>query len=192
MNVLDVLVSLDRARSRAPASVAAGARRVGKSALDNARRASQEIKTSVDDRRVLALELENPSDTGSLARLTDAECYERLAERSVGRLAYIARAGVPDIVTVNYIIDGTDVLIRSAPGPKLQAAERGDQVAFNVDEIDEDDHTGWSVTVTGRARRIPAESVTGMAAHRLEPWARGPRRHLMRIVPQRIEGRRLL
>lgn len=192
MNVLDVLVSLDRARSRAPATVVAGARRVGKSALENARRASQEIKTSVDERRVLAQALDTASEAGSLARLTDAECYELLVQRSVGRLAYIARAGVPDIVPVNYVLDGTAVLIRSAPGPKLQAAERSEQVAFHVDEIDEEDHSGWSVTITGRASRVTPESVGSSVANSLTPWASGPRRHLIRIVPRRIEGRRLL
>ena len=107
----------------------------------------------------------------------------------MGHLAYIARVGVPDIVPVNYEMDGDALLIRSAPGPKLQAAERGDVVAFEVDDIDEDRHTGWSVVVIGRARSV----VTGYdGTSAPTPWARGPRRHMIRIEPRRVDGRRLL
>ena len=108
----------------------------------------------------------------------------------MGRIAYVARAGLPDIVPVNYVLDGEDVLVRSGPGPKLQAAERGDMVAFQVDDIDEGQHTGWSVVVVGRARRLSAAE-----QNRVErvpkPWAVGPRSHLVRITPTRITGRRL-
>lgn len=85
---------------------------------------------------------------------------------------------------------GDKVLVRSGPGPKLQAAERGDMVAFEVDDIDEEQHTGWSVVVVGRTRRLSAAE-----QNRVElvptPWAVGPRLHLVRITPTRITGRRL-
>ena len=45
---------------------------------------------------------------------------------------------------------------RARPGPKLKAAERGDAVALEVEDIDEEQHTGWSVVVVGRARRLSA------------------------------------
>ena len=124
---------------------------------------------------------------GDLTALSAEECRALLATRSVGRLAYVARAGVPDIAPVTYVLDGGDVVLRSGPGPKLQAAERGDTVAFEVDDLDEEAHTGWSVVVVGRARRVPASA--GLAAP--EPWSSGPRRHLVRITPVRVTGRRL-
>lgn len=71
-----------------------------------------------------------------------------------------------------------------------QAAERRELVAFEVDDLDEDTHTGWSVTVVGRTTRLaPAdrEQVTATPV----PWAAGPRLHLLRITPVRIDGRRL-
>lgn len=170
-------------------NIVAAARHVRRSALENARRAADEISTAVDERRILARSLVEPG-SGDLARLTPAQCHELLTTRSVGRLAYIARAGVPDIVPVNYVMDGEALLIRSAPGPKLQAAERREAVAFEVDEVDEDSHTGWSVVVVGLARRLSHEEAE--RGPQPVPWVDGPRRHTIRIEPRRVEGRRLL
>jgi nitroimidazol reductase NimA-like FMN-containing flavoprotein (pyridoxamine 5'-phosphate oxidase superfamily) len=161
-------------------------------AVDNARRAAAEITAAVADRRVLAAALESAPHRGDLVRLTRGQCTDRLASKSVGRLAYVARHGVPDIVPVNYELDGEDVIIRCAPGPKLQAAERGEVVAFEVDDLDDDLHTGWSVVVVGRAVRISPLLTDRAGTHLPESWARGPRRHGIRIHPGRIDGRRLL
>ena len=169
----------------APAPLVSLVRTSTASALANARSATDALAVAVQDRRDLAPVPDG--SPGGLAVLTRAECSALLATRSVGRLAYVARAGVPDIAPVNYVLDGDDVVVRSGPGPKLQAAERGDVVAFEVDDLDEGARTGWSVVVVGRARRVPVPADgTGP-----EPWSAGPRRHLVRITPTRVTGRRL-
>ena len=94
-----------------------------KGALDNAREATVSLALAVADRLVITGDVyDGEEEPGTLHLLTRAECYELLREESVARYAYVARAGVPDIVPVNYLLDGEDVLIRSGPGPKLQAA----------------------------------------------------------------------
>lgn len=151
-------------------------------ALDNARRALDEVRRAVTDRT----ELQEAGER-RVTRLTHDEAVALLARHSVGRFAYVARQGVPDVVPVNYVWRDGAVLIRSGPGPKLQAAQRGERVAFEVDELDVDRHTGISVVVTGRAdvdHSRPDEAD-------LEPWASGPRRHLIRITPSRVDGRRI-
>ena len=160
-------------------------------ALDNARSAGDLITQAVADRRALA-----PSDGdaapahGDLALLDEEECLRLLAGRTVGRLAYVARAGTPDIAPVNYVLHGRDVLVRSGPGPKLQAAERREVVAFEVDDLDDDAQTGWSVVVVGRSRRLEPHELQGVALP--EPWSTGPRRHVVAIRPSRLSGRRLV
>ena len=156
----------------------------------NAQAAAAGIARQREQRHGLA-----PAPAGSdapFAQLDRDECLRLLATRSVGRLAYIARAGVPDIVPVNYALLGDDVLIRSGPGPKLQAAERRDTVAFEVDDLHDDSRTGWSVVVVGRAQRVTARELSSVP-DRLLPvtWAPGHRSGLIRISPQRIDGRRL-
>lgn len=176
---MKLLTTLDRLHPRR-LTLAAGA-------LANARQATHTLTTAVEDRRSLAEALER---TGDLERLSRQQCEQLLATRSLGRFAYIARAGAPDLVPVNYAMESEgNIIIRSAPGPKLDAARRHDLVAFEVDHIDEHTQTGWSVVVTGRAEVIAPEQPRTAEP---EPWAAGPRRHTIRIVPQRIDGRRLV
>jgi hypothetical protein len=174
----------------APQAAVHTAGRLTHGALDNARRSLEEISRSVSDRRSLQDQLEQGGEPGDLQVIDPAECLSLLATRSVGRLAYLARAATPDVVPVNYVLTDGKVLIRSGSGPKLQAAQRRDLVAFEVDEIDEQSHCGWSVVVTGRLTVVPFDKAD--AADLPSPWANGPRRHLMRLDPARVTGRRLL
>lgn len=158
-------------------------------AVRNARESLERIACAIAE-RVSPLEQQESGQEGDLQRLSRATCLELLCSRSTGRLAYAARAGAPDIVPVNYVLNGDVLLIRSGPGPKLQAAERRELVAFEVDDVDEVTHAGWSVVVTGRAERL---SSTDATAGRLPvPFAGGVRRHVVRISIDHLEGRRLL
>jgi hypothetical protein len=168
--------------------------RQGLSAVANARTAVDTISTAVADRtelmRLLVRDDRPDLAHGTLSVLSRSECLSLLASRRVGRFTYVARAGVPDVVPVNYALVGHDVIIRSGPGPKLQAAERQDVVAFEVDDIDEDGHRGWSVVVHGKATALSRTEQGQLPADAL-PWASGPRTHVIRIHTARITGRRL-
>lgn len=161
-------------------------------ALRNAREATVSLARAVADRLELtdALDEEAEGQPGGLHAMSRSDCYEVLRQGSVARLAYVARAGVPDIVPVNYLVDGEDILIRSGPGPKLQAAERREVVAVETDMLDEQTRTARSVVVVGRAERVGAREERELG-ERLTPWAAGPRRHVIRIRPTRVTGRRL-
>ena len=172
-----------------PKDVVAVTRSITRSALDNARAAGEVLASSVSERQALAPQRGTDLEHGDLGVLDEQECLRLLASRSVGRFAYVARAGTPDIAPVNYVLDGRDVLVRSGPGPKLQAAERRENVAFEVDDVDETSHTGWSVVVVGRARVLAERE--RVQADVPAPWSSGPRRHVVRITPARITGRRL-
>lgn len=168
--------------------------RPSRGALANASEASAGLWLAVADRLLLTGELDVDTEPGpgELHALSREDCDALLRAGCVGRLAYVPRVGVPDIVPVNYVLDGRDILIRSGPGPKLQAAERGDLVAFEVDEIDVATHTGCSVVVVGRAGRLRPEEQQKVEARTAGlPWALGPRRHVIRIRPTRVTGRRL-
>lgn len=168
--------------------------RHGISALANARTAVESVTAAVAERaelmRLLVHDDRPERMNGALSVLSRDACLELLRTRSVGRLAYVARAGVPDVVPVNYVLDGADVLIRSGPGPKLQAAERHDTVALEVDAIDEAEHCGWSVVVHGTAERVPDSEQPHLRVQP-RPWAVGPRSHVIRVRPRQVTGRRL-
>ncbi len=183
-----MLVRLALAGPRAALGLAEAARR---SAVSNAFKATVAVTGAVAERRHLA-PTEDDTSPGSLSRLGKPECLALLRTHTVGRLAYVAREDVPDVVPVNYVVHEGAILLRSGVGPKLQAAERRAVVAFEVDEVDEHAHTGWSVVAVGKARRLsPAERDALPADAVPVAWARGPRWAVIRIDPTRIEGRRL-
>jgi nitroimidazol reductase NimA-like FMN-containing flavoprotein (pyridoxamine 5'-phosphate oxidase superfamily) len=162
-----------------------------KGALANAREATMTIALAVADRLAITGVLEGAEEEpGTLHAMTRTECYDLVRTESVARLAYVARAGVPDIVPVNYVLDGDDVLIRSGPGPKLQAAERREVVALEIDRIDGSGHTARSVVIAGRAERLSTAYEHALADRLADaPWAAGPRRYVIRVRPTRMTGR---
>lgn len=180
--------------------------RLGAGALENARSATDRIAVEVRDRERLTGLLrparpgadgppvddatEDPELRAGAARLLTLDrqaCLDLLATRRIGRLAFLYRRGVPLIVPVNYELDDDAVLIRTGPGPKMQAAERRDMVSFEVDDIDERGHRGWSVVVTGKLGRVRGPETS--RRRQPQPWAPGPRAHLLRLPLSRVEGR---
>lgn len=162
---------------------------LARTAVDNARRSLDDVQHAVAERRAIAPVDDGPA--GTLVTLPREECELLLTEGCVGRLAYVARSGVPDVVPVNYVWHDGAVLIRSAPGPKLQAAERRELVAFEIDRVDEETATGWSVVIAGRAERVPPEEAARLPLP--EPWSHSShRRYLIRVRASRVSGRRIL
>lgn len=80
--------------------------------------------------------------------LTDQECWELLAERPYGRLAY-ALPGEVHIVPVNHVVRDGRLLFRTAEGSKLLGVTMLKVVAFEVDEVVDDVAT--SVVAHGAA-----------------------------------------
>lgn len=182
------LATLDRALRRA--SVRRAARALHGDALDNARRSLTAISRSRSDRAELQSSLAAPAVAGDLGALGTDECLALLRTRQVGRMAYVARAGVPQIVPVNYELAGRHVIVRTGPGPLVQAAQRCDHVAFEVDDLDEERHAGWSVVVHGTLTELHPSDPRALSDP--TPWARGPRRHLLQLESRLVTGRRLL
>jgi hypothetical protein len=173
--------ALERHRLHLPRHLVPGSglHRVG---LNNAHDALDDVRRGRAERAALA-------DAGerTVRPMSMKETIELLQRQRVGRFAYVARADVPDVVPVNYSWYDGGVLIRTGPGPKLQAAKRRDTVALEVDEIDLEQHTGCSAVVVGRADVLEPRAVPVG----LDVWAGGPHHHVIRVVPTRITGRRL-
>ena len=128
-----------------------------------------------------------------LERMSREECLALLATQEVGRLVVVEN-GRPLVFPVNYAMDGDAPVFRTASGTKLWASTRS-PVAFEVDAIDGEARTGWSVIVHGVAQEITAFDrsdvrlrVYGLPVH---PWARGEKPSFVRITPRLITGRRV-
>jgi uncharacterized protein len=130
------------------------------------------------------------SDTAGLRMLSDDECVRLLRRHRFGRLA-VGLEGWPAILPVNYLFDGTSVVIRTAPGAKLEQAPLA-AVAFEIDDADRYGHWGWSVLVQGPALDITS-SADELSEHLrtlpVRPWAPGARDHWLKITAVRVSGR---
>jgi nitroimidazol reductase NimA-like FMN-containing flavoprotein (pyridoxamine 5'-phosphate oxidase superfamily) len=119
------------------------------------------------------------------------ECLNLLAGDQIGRLA-VLEGGTPVIFPVNYGLDGTAIVIRTDPGTKLDDGPRS-RACFEIDSFDRETKSGWSVVAVGRLEEVSRydsahERVQGLP---VEPWAGGEKAHWLRLVPDRITGRRL-
>ena len=122
--------------------------------------------------------------------LTDAEAWAALGSMDVGRLATIL-GGVPDIVPVNFVIDGRSLVFRTAEGGKLLALTVNQQVAFEVDSWD--DAGGWSVVAKGSAAEVTdAADLAAAEALPLRPWVPTIKLHYVRVEITEISGRRFV
>ena len=126
-----------------------------------------------------------------LAHLDVEECLSLLERRHLGRVAFLDD-GLPTILPVNYVLVDGFVVFRTDAGGKLEAALRGDVVAFEIDGIDVTNRTGWSVLVRGHAERVsdPAE-LARLRAMPLVAWAPGAKPHYVRIRANAVTGRRI-
>ncbi len=125
--------------------------------------------------------------------LTRERCLELLGREEVGRLAVVV-GGRPDIMPVNYLLDGEGVVIRTAEGTKLRAAS-GAPVAFEIDGLDRYRRIGWSVVVHGIAHEVTTlgweELAARLEALPIDSWAGGDKPYIIRIAPISITGRRV-
>ena len=131
------------------------------------------------------------ASNGVLAHLDREACLALLVSRPVGRLVF-THGALPDVIPVNYRMDGEALVIRLSIGSVAASATKDAIVAFEVDDIDLSARTGWSVTVVGRAHTI----VNGAQLRRAEAlglssWVRGTRDQYVSIATEKITGRRL-
>lgn len=123
--------------------------------------------------------------------IDERDCWALVRTKEIGRLA-VSIGNVPDVFPLNYRTAGETIVIRTIPGVKLAGAVLGNPVAFEIDDLDDKTHTGWSVVIHGSGEEI--ETVEGLLeADDLDitPWADGPKSRYLRIVPERISGRRV-
>jgi len=134
---------------------------------------------------------EHPTDHAGLEVLPFDVCLQLLASVPVGRVGFFADGEVV-VLPVNHLVDGQDVIFRTARGAKLSAAEGQNLVAFEVDECDEQAQSAWSVLVTGRAETVYVESeVQRLSLRGPHPWASAVEHPFwIRIRPTSVTGRR--
>jgi nitroimidazol reductase NimA-like FMN-containing flavoprotein (pyridoxamine 5'-phosphate oxidase superfamily) len=132
-----------------------------------------------------------PADLRAVSKLTTTECRRLIAPGGVGRIALGTLTG-PVVVPVNFAVLDDTIVVRTAEGTIIDG-HADEQVALEVDHIDEALCQGWSVLVRGPAHRVthPAELRRMQEDAAVWPWAGGEREVYVRILPSQITGRRI-
>ena len=118
--------------------------------------------------------------------LPEAECYLLLHSRTLGRVG-IHLDDQLTILPVYYAVMGHDVIFRTAPGTKLDVAVLRAAAVFEVDNAS----PGWSVFIRGRAEEVGGDDLVHAETLLGHDWPAGERDHCVRIVTEKISGRRL-
>jgi nitroimidazol reductase NimA-like FMN-containing flavoprotein (pyridoxamine 5'-phosphate oxidase superfamily) len=127
----------------------------------------------------------------ALLELDRPECLRLLAATTFGRIAVNVPDRPPVIRPVTYVFDerSQSVVFRSARGSKLHALLRSANAAFEIDGIEPDQQTGWSVIVLGVTEEVTSPVELDRIV--LQPWAPGPKPHWIRIRATTVSGRRI-
>ena len=128
-----------------------------------------------------------PRDDGVVRKLKSEECWDLLRSTSLGRIGYRLR-GRTRIAPINYIVDGSRVVFRTAEGTKFSALLVDDDVALQTDQYDED--SAWSVLAQGTAREISDAPGIAEVVAALRPWVPTTKDHVFAIEVDKVRGRR--
>lgn len=124
-----------------------------------------------------------------LSTLSHEECHQLLALGGVGRVVLTEPRG-PVAIPVNFAVLDDDIVFRTAGGsPAANVEDR--EVGFEVDQVDDAAHEGWSVVVTGTARRLVDPGEIARACALADPWVGGDRDVCVRLTPSEVSGRRI-
>jgi hypothetical protein len=132
--------------------------------------------------------LGRPGSHPVLESLTWTQCEAHLGAGGVGRVVFLMDRG-PVALPVNFEFAEGEVIV-STDVAKASALEAQAVVGFEVDRVDDAMSEGWSVLVSGCARRIDdPDEVLRLSSLDLEAWAGGARHALIGIRPDDITGR---
>lgn len=130
-------------------------------------------------------------------QLPEEESLRLAAGAAVGRIGFTGRYG-PVILPVNFkLIDGAVVFRTDADGALGEDLRTGItdaeyRVAFEIDQIDATDRTGWSVMIQGAAHYLEEPEERAAAARAgIVPWVGGEKDLYIRIRPTLTSGRRV-
>jgi Pyridoxamine 5'-phosphate oxidase len=126
-----------------------------------------------------------------LSELSRGKSLRLLASVRLGRVVFTSRA-LPAIRLVRHVMDGDDIIISCGPeGTAIVrdgAPEPGVVVAYEADAFDTDARLGWSVIVTGMARRVSDPGDIARYEQLLQPRAVDHGDHIIRISPELVTG----
>ncbi|MGW0005432.1 pyridoxamine 5'-phosphate oxidase family protein [Nocardia grenadensis] len=125
-----------------------------------------------------------------MSELTEADCWTRLRSLPVGRIGYLEQ-GVPVIRPINFSVLDRTIVIWTVPGGSGTTVA-GQTVAFEVDQVDTQSRSGWTVLTTGIAEAVTdVDELVAATDVPHRPWVAEHDDQVIRIRVNRVSGLQL-
>lgn len=129
--------------------------------------------------------MSSAEEEGTFEALDPAECEHLVRGVSVGRVAWLSRRGL-QVLPIRYTVSDQKIYFRTSAASILSELTTLNEVAVQIDDIDAQTASGWSVLVQGHARVS-----SNPASDFPQPWAPGVRDVVVEITPLSYSGRSL-
>ena len=128
-------------------------------------------------------------DRDGLEVLDRTECLRLLDNAHLGRIA-VSSGALPLVLPVGYVMDGDTIVVDAGHGPALEFATAGAVVGFEVDNLHENGHTGWTVMITGVAQAVHDEGEAARLRQLFPERLEHGDGRLVRVSCELVSGRR--
>jgi hypothetical protein len=123
--------------------------------------------------------------------LSSTECWALATTQAMGRLG-VLHNGLLDIFPVNYFVMADHLYFRTSTAGTI-ATSYLEHAAFQIDHIDKEARSGWTILFNGLLSRVedPSLLTTLWGKSMDEPWAPGQRDLFFNLSPNLVRGRHI-
>lgn len=130
------------------------------------------------------------SDNEVFTQLSTEAALELMGTEQLGRVV-VRRSDDMDIFPVNFVVDGGAIYFRTSEGNKLFSLSLNNDVLFEADQVDLDNHDAWSVIVKGTAEVLQdAAAIHHADSLDLTPWLPTLKYNYVKVTPNSVSGRK--
>lgn len=132
-------------------------------------------------------------DNRTFERLDVEECWRLVGEHGVGRVVFEGDADGTQVVPTRYDARSGTAFFRAQIFGELARRVHTRTTTLQVDELDPHTLTGWSIVMTGTARRVSdAETMASLwTLDRPQPWIPGPFTQWIALPVDHVRGQRV-
>ena len=122
--------------------------------------------------------------------LSHPECLQLLGRVLYGRVVFTAGA-LPAVRLASHLVDGGQIIICASLGTAVSPGPDGSGpvVAYEADQVNADEWSGWNVVVVGRAALVTDEQLAARYRALLRPaWADEQASQVITITAELVTG----
>ena len=132
------------------------------------------------------------SDDRTFENLEAVECWRLVGEHGIGRVVFEGDMRT-EVVPTRYDARSRTAYFRAPTYGELARRVHRRTASLQVDDIDEQSFTGWSIVMAGTAPRVDDAATIGSlgSVGRPRPWVPGPETQWIALPVDTVRGQRV-